>query len=177
MQRLVSQIMSAFGIVYFILCILFYVYSAITLQIIAKKTQTSNAWLAWIPGVNIFLQCSIAQRSFIWAIIIFLLPSITLFMGGAAFIIGILVIIILMFIVWTDIASVCSKPKWLIILLFLPLGWFIFWGYLAFTKISFEEKEDKDDKEDKEEKKEIPEKPSEPQTKEDDEPDPPIYND
>ncbi|MBI1941575.1 MAG: hypothetical protein HYS33_08730, partial [Acidobacteria bacterium] len=33
----------------------FYVYSSLALQTIAKKTNTENAWLAWIPIANVIL--------------------------------------------------------------------------------------------------------------------------
>ncbi|MBN3040284.1 MAG: hypothetical protein JW867_04085 [Candidatus Omnitrophica bacterium] len=128
----IEQALGLLSFLFFLLGIPMYVYFAITLQIVAHKTNTSPAWLAWIPGANVFLMCAIAQRSIIWAVLILFLP-ITLIGAIPAF--------IMMFIVHMDIAVVCAKPKWLAILTIpiVPLGIFIYWGYLAFSKINFDE--------------------------------------
>ena len=40
-----------------------YVWMALTLHIIANKTNTPNGWLAWIPIANLYLVCKVAGRS------------------------------------------------------------------------------------------------------------------
>jgi hypothetical protein len=90
------------------------------IQKIAHKTNTENAWLAWIPIANIFLLCSIANKSFLWILILFV-P----FVGGIVFTI----------IVWGGVAEACSKPSWLGILMLLPLVNFVIVTYLAFSTI------------------------------------------
>ena len=45
------------------LTILFYVYSALALMALAKKTGALKAWLAWIPLANIYLTAKIAGLS------------------------------------------------------------------------------------------------------------------
>lgn len=45
-----------------ILYILIYIYFAYTLMIIANKTNTENSWYAWIPIVNLYLMCKIADK-------------------------------------------------------------------------------------------------------------------
>lgn len=45
-----------------ILYILIYIYFAYTLMIIANKTNTENLWYAWIPIVNLYLMCKIADK-------------------------------------------------------------------------------------------------------------------
>ena len=40
----------------------FYVYIALALQTIAKKTGTANDWLAWIPIANLILMLNVAKK-------------------------------------------------------------------------------------------------------------------
>lgn len=121
--------LATLGILLFVL-LLMYAYSAVTLQLVAKKTGTGSSWLAWIPIGNIFLMCMIAHRPLWWAVLLLILPLT---------IIGILPALVMMVIVLMDIAAACSKPKWLAFLTVIPfisgIGWLFFWGYLAFSKI------------------------------------------
>lgn len=94
-----------------------YVYYSLALQTIAKKTNTENAWLAWIPIVNIILMLNIAQKP-LWWIILCLIP---------------LVNIVIMIIVWMAIAEARNKPSWWGILLIVPLVNIIVPGYLAWA--------------------------------------------
>lgn len=94
-----------------------YVYYSLALQTIAKKTNTENAWLAWIPIINIILMLNIAQKP-LWWIILCLIP---------------LVNIVIMIIVWMAIAEARNKPSWWGILLIVPLVNIIVPGYLAWA--------------------------------------------
>ena len=63
--------------------IILYVYFSICLAKMAKKTNTSNSWFAWIPIFNIYLMCKIAGKSGVWVLwllipIISIIPSIIL---------------------------------------------------------------------------------------------------
>jgi hypothetical protein len=90
---------------------------ALCLQTIAKKTNTENAWLAWIPIVNIILMLNIAKKP-LWWIILLLVP---------------LVNIVIMIVVWMAIAEARGKPSWWGILMIVPLVGIIVPGYLAFS--------------------------------------------
>ncbi len=107
-----------------------YIWGAFTLHRIAKKTNTGRRWMAWLPILQPFLMCMVTHRPMLWGFLILFLP---------VTIIGIIPALIMAVIVLTDIAAACGKPKWLVLLLLLPgingIGWFIFWGYLAFSKI------------------------------------------
>ena len=109
--------MGAAFVVFFIIMLAVYVYMALTLQVIAKKTNTENAWLAWIPIVNIILMLNIAKKP-LWWIILCLIP---------------LVNIVVMIIVWMAIAEARGKPSWWGILLIVPVVGIIVPGYLAFS--------------------------------------------
>src|SRR5262245_50596104 len=41
--------------------IVLYAYFAFMLMVIATKTSTANAWLAWVPIGNLYLMCRIAR--------------------------------------------------------------------------------------------------------------------
>jgi len=97
-----------------------YIYMSVTLRIIANKTGTTNGWMAWIPIANIFLMCMIADKSFLW-ILILLIPF------GQ---------IIFSIVMWTGISEACEKPWWVGLLAIIPGVNFVVAGYLAFSKIT-----------------------------------------
>lgn len=105
------------GVWYSLLLIVLYVYFALCLQLIAKKTSTPNAWLAWIPIANIFLFLQVAQKPLWWFILI-LIPIVNIVIG---------------IILWMKVAERRSKPSWLGILVIVPIVGIIIPGYLAFS--------------------------------------------
>lgn len=109
---------AVFMIVYLLIIAAFYIYMAICLQTIAKKTNTDNAWFAWIPILNIILMLAIAKKP-IWWIILMLIPFVN---------------IIIAIIVWMGIAEARGKPNWLGVLMIVPVANIIIPGYLAFTQ-------------------------------------------
>lgn len=111
-------ILGGFLIFMFIFILVIYVYMSICLMKIAKKTNTENAWLAWIPIANVILMLQIAQKP-LWWIILFFIP---------------LVNIVFTILVWMEIAKAVKKPDWLGILMIVPIANFIIPGYLAFSK-------------------------------------------
>ncbi|MDD5583592.1 MAG: DUF5684 domain-containing protein, partial [Candidatus Omnitrophica bacterium] len=127
--RQIESLMRAFSSAILILVLIAYVYSAIVVQKIAHKTNTENGWLAWIPIANLFLLCSIAGKSFLWILIVFV-P----FVG----------VIIFTIVIWGGIAQACGKPGWLGILMLLPVVSLIVVTYLAFSKIKLVNTEEKE---------------------------------
>lgn len=105
------------GFMSFVLWVAVYVWIALCLYIIAKKTNTENAWLAWIPIANIYLMCKVAGKPGWWTILFFI-PVVN---------------IIFAIIVWMAIAQVRGKPSWLGILMIIPIVNFIIPGILAFS--------------------------------------------
>ena len=102
---------------FFIFALVIYVYIALALQTIAKKTNTENAWLAWIPIINIILMLNIARKPLWWIILCFI-P---------------LVNIVILIIVWMAIAEARNKPNWWGILMIVPFVNLIVPGYLAWA--------------------------------------------
>jgi hypothetical protein len=109
---------AAIMVVYFILMAIFYIYFAICLMKIAQKTNTENAWFAWIPILNVFLMLMIAKKP-LWWFILLLIPIVN---------------IIISIIVWMAIAEARGKPSWVGILMIIPVLNIIIPGYLAFSK-------------------------------------------
>ena len=94
-----------------------YAYMAYTMQAIAKKTRTSRTWWAWVPLLNIFLLVKIAEKSY-WWVLWNLIPIVNWVITA---------------ILWMKVAARLGKPKWLGILMLIPIANFIVMGYLAFT--------------------------------------------
>lgn len=104
-----------------ILVIIVYVIIALSLMKIAKRTNTPNAWFAWIPLLNLILMLQIAKRP-MWWLIFFLVPFIN--------IVG----LVLQFVIWVDIAKLLGKEVWVGILAgLIPI---IFVPYLAYSENS-----------------------------------------
>src|SRR5579864_6347645 len=94
-----------------------YIYFALALQTIAKKTNTENDWWAWIPILQAVLMLNVAKKP-VWLIILFLIPLVGLVFG---------------ILTWMAIAEARNKPNWWGILLIVPvLGLFVP-GYLAWA--------------------------------------------
>jgi len=109
-----------------LLLILPYVYMAITLQMIATKTGTESAWLAWVPIFSLYLECKIAGKPGWWLF----LRILTAFIPFA----GPIITSIITIIIWMGISEARSKPTWLGIFSIVPLLNFFMLGYLAFSK-------------------------------------------
>ena len=101
-----------------LISIIYYIYSAICLSRIAKRTKTPGHWLAWIPIFNFLLMVNIARKPE-WWVFLFFIPIVNIFISV---------------LVWMGISSTLGKSKWLgILIIITPINLFIP-GYLAFSK-------------------------------------------
>jgi hypothetical protein len=100
-----------------VIAIAVYVYFALALQTIAKKTNTENAWWGWVPILQIILMLNIAKKP-IWWIILLLIPIVNIVIG---------------IIVWMAVAEARNKPSWWGIILIVPVVGIIVPGYLAWS--------------------------------------------
>ncbi len=107
-----------FALIMMLFVIAIYVYMAICLMKIAKKTNTPNAWFAWIPFLNIWLMIQVAKKEW-WWFLLFFIP---------------LVNIVASIVVWMGVAKALGKPEWLGILMIVPFANLVVPGYLAFSK-------------------------------------------
>lgn len=94
-----------------------YVWVALCLYTIARKTNTENPWLAWIPIANIILACQIAGKPW-WWIFLFFIPIVNIVLG---------------IIVMWNICEARGKPGWLGLLVFILLSLTLSLGPLAFV--------------------------------------------
>lgn len=95
-----------------------YVAMAISLMKIANRTNTENAWFAWIPILNLILMLQIAKRP-MWWLVFFLVPILNI--AG----------IVMQFIIWIDIAKRLGKSAVFgVLAALIPI---IFMPYLAFS--------------------------------------------
>lgn len=102
-----------------------YIYFAIALMAIAKKTKTPNGWLAFIPIANIYLMTQIAKLPgwYTLGILLAIIP----FIGGIAF-------MVLFAYFWWKIAEEIGKPGWWGILMLIPVVNLILVGIMAWGK-------------------------------------------
>ena len=114
------------GIVFIILAfaVLIYVYSSFALMTIAKKTNTQNPWLAWIPIANVYLMTQIAGVSgwFTLGILLGIIP-----------VIGSLVVTAGGVYLWWKIAEARQKSGALSLLMLVPGANLIVMGILAWS--------------------------------------------
>ena len=112
-----GEALAIFVYIFYVVFFVFYVYSALATQTIARKTGTEKGWLAWIPVANLILWANIAKKPIWWGILC-LVPFIN---------------IVFMVLLWMGIAEARKKPNWWGILLVIPIVQFIVPGYLAWS--------------------------------------------
>ena len=107
------------GVYGFLCCfgLIFYVYVSFCLMKIAQKLGVENAWLAWIPIVNLWTLVQCAGKEWWWILLLFI-P---------------LVNIVIQVMIWMAISERRGKPSWVGILIIVPLANIILPGYLAFS--------------------------------------------
>jgi|SRR5271154_7135214 hypothetical protein len=108
---------SGFFLVFLVIGAAFYIFAAFALMTIAEKTQTPNAWLAWIPIANVILMINVARKP-IWWIVLFFIP---------------LVNVVVSVILWMAIAEARHKPSWWGILTIIPVLNLVAIAYLAWS--------------------------------------------
>jgi len=117
------------GVIIFmiVIALIVYVYMAICLMKIAKKTNTANAWFAWVPVLNVILTLRLGKLSSWFALILIAaaIPFVNIFAGLAMMVISV--------ITWMKISERLGKPNWLGILMIVPIANLIVPGYLAFS--------------------------------------------
>ncbi len=98
--------------------IAFYVYYSLCMYLIAKKLNVAEAWMSWVPLLNLWPFASSAGKPCWWAILLFI-PFV-----------NIIVIVYL----WICICENLGRNKWLGLLTLVPVANLVLPGYLAFSK-------------------------------------------
>jgi len=94
-----------------------YIYLAICLYVLAKKTGAIHRWMAWVPFLNVYLLCKIGSKPGWWTVLLFI-PVINIFFAT---------------IVFMGVAEARGKPYWWGVLIVMPLVRVVVPGYLAFS--------------------------------------------
>lgn len=110
------------GIIALVFALALYIFVALALMTIAKKTKTENAWMAWIPILNFYLITQIAGVSGWWTLAI-LFPIVP-WLGQLA----LTIVSIWMF--WR-IAEKIKFPGWTSFLMLIPIVNLIVLGIYA----------------------------------------------
>jgi len=125
-------LIGAFFAVFLIIAIGFYIYFALALMAVAKRTKTENPLLAWIPVANLYLMSKIAGQHW-WPLLLligFLIPFLN--------IIAMIVFMVYMFIWQWKICEARDKPGWWVLLQLIPfvgsIWGLVMWGILAWGK-------------------------------------------
>lgn len=118
-------VIMAYSAVSIVVGLALYVYSALALMTIAKKTNTPNAWLAWIPIANLYLMTQIAKVPW-WTFLVIFLAWIP--------IVGTLLMLGVMIWWFWKISEARKRPGWWSILMLIPIVNLIILGMLAWTE-------------------------------------------
>lgn len=115
--------LAGFGIAFAVVGLALYIFGSLALMKIAQRTNTPNAWLAWIPIGNVYLMTQIAKVPW-WTMLAIFLAWIP--------IIGSIGIAVLMIWWWWKIAEARGKPGWWgLMVTLIPVANLIFLGMLA----------------------------------------------
>lgn len=112
-----GEALAVFVYLFYVVFIVFYIYAALATQIIAKKTQTDNGWMAWVPIANLILWAKIAKKPIWWGVLC-IVPFINF---------------VFMVLLWMAIAEARNKPNWCGILMIVPAVNLIVPGYVAWS--------------------------------------------
>ena len=113
------------GTTSWILFLAMYIYLAVALMTIAKKTKTPNGWLAFIPIANVYLMTQIAGLP-AWYTLAVLLPIIP-WLGSLAMLVAIVFF-------WWKIAEAIKRPGWWGVLVVVPIVNLVIIGIMAWGK-------------------------------------------
>lgn len=110
------DVFARFLLIGLIFLVAMYIYSSMALMAIAKRTNTPNAWLAWIPIANMLLMTEIAGVQW-WTLLIVLFSS---FIPAVGFLISLGI-----FTWWYwKICEVRRRPGWWSLITLIPVvGW------------------------------------------------------
>ena len=114
-----------FMIFFLILFLALYLYVSFAIMAMAKKTNTPNGWMAFMPIANVILLLQIAKLPW-WYVFGFLLGFIPF--------LGILILIAGGIYLWWKVAEAVGKPGWWGILSIIPIVNLVIWGVMAWGK-------------------------------------------
>ena len=136
--------LTVLGIV-IIIIIAVYVFLAIALRTIARKTGTQGGWRAWVPIVSLFLELEIAELSYWWALFV-IVPFLIGVGAGLSHNTSLIasfktvsnfyqvVEFAVTAYIWSRIARRRGFSPWLGLLSLVPIANYVLYGVLAFSE-------------------------------------------
>lgn len=108
-----------------------YVYVALALMTIAKKTNTPRGWMAWIPGANLWLMKDIAKAP-LWSFFVAIAGIVLAFIPSISIVGNLMMIAVIIWWAWL-ICPKMGRPEWWALLLLIPIVdlvvlWMMAWG-------------------------------------------------
>jgi len=148
-DKLVPFLLLMFGIFIAVslVAVASYIYFAVCLMFLGRKTQTPHRWMAWVPVLNFLLLCRIARKPNWWVIFV-VLPIIfnlfTFYFVSSENVLFVLILsliqiltslalIIITIILWVSVAKMRGKPAWWGFLTIIPIVNLVIMGILAFS--------------------------------------------
>ncbi len=125
MEMLKGTILGEIVIEQIIILVLYNIYFAYTLQVIALKNNIEHSWLAWIPIVRSYILWKMCNRP-IWFLVLIITFTVIPYLNM------LFINTILLTVLWMDISEHSLGNKWLGILAVTPIINIGFIGYLAF---------------------------------------------
>lgn len=133
-------VLMGMGVILLVVPVVLYLFFSLMLFLIARKTNTSNAWMAFIPIAQYVLMLNVAGKP-LWWIVGFLLPMIGSALslvdpsiGSIAGLVGTIISLVVWLLVSLGIANARGKSAIWGVLLFLPCTSPIALIYLALSK-------------------------------------------
>ena len=121
-------------VIFFLALLVLHLFVAVALIFISKKTNTDKGWLGFIPFANFYLMTKITKTSPWLALIPAIGMPVWLVVPYVGFI-GFLAIAIWMIWMEVKLCKARGKSGWFVLLNLIPgLGFFAFWGWLAWSK-------------------------------------------
>ncbi len=114
-------IIAAIVLLILLFALLSYVITAWLLYRIGKKLGYKDSWLAWVPIGNVYMMVDLSKENTMPWFLAILITSLIPFINIAS--------VVMLVIVWADIAERCGKERWWGILLLIPIvNWIVMYS-------------------------------------------------
>ncbi len=125
----VLTMLGAFLVVFLVVGLALYIYMALAMMPVARRTNTDPAWLAFIPIANLYLMSKMAGMHWwpVLLVVLFFIPFVSMIAG---------IILYVFMIIWQwRICEIRRRPGWWSLITIIPIigaVWqFVMWGTLA----------------------------------------------
>jgi hypothetical protein len=107
-----------FAVLFFLFVLAAYLFFSYCLFRIAKKANIEDAWMSWVPILNLIVMIKLGQKP-VWWVILFFVPVVGMIIG---------------IVIWMNIFYRFGKPEWMGLLMIIPVVNLVMLVYLAFSQ-------------------------------------------